>query len=386
MCGICGFTQADDASLPTLKAMCDVMAHRGPDGEGQYIDAESGIALGHRRLSLIDLANGNQPMVRSTGDHAATITSPALRLDGTPCGTPEQAAAKGRFAIVFNGEIYNYRDLRAELEAQGWQFQTNSDTEVLLTGYLAWGEGVLDRLRGMFAFAIWDRDSRELFCARDFFGIKPFYYTQQNGRFIFASEIKCILEHPDYTRELNREALEQYLCFQFSALPETFFKGIFKLAPAHCMTVHADGSITERRYWRPEYNFDAQRSRQDTVEAIDEAVRDSVRYHNVADVEVGSFLSSGIDSSYMAACLAKENPDIKTFTVGFDCYKNAAANNAEGAGGMMRDEISWAHELSDELHIANTNKYIGEDEYWESLPRVQWHMDEPSADPSAVAL
>ena len=271
MCGICGFTQADDASLPTLKAMCDVMAHRGPDGEGQYIDAESGIALGHRRLSLIDLANGNQPMVRSTGDHAAAITSPALRLDGTPCGTPEQAAAKGRFAIVFNGEIYNYRDLRAELEAQGWQFQTNSDTEVLLTGYLAWGEGVLDRLRGMFAFAIWDRDSRELFCARDFFGIKPFYYTQQNGRFIFASEIKCILEHPDYTRELNREALEQYLCFQFSALPETFFKGIFKLAPAHCMTVHADGSITERRYWRPEYNFDAQRSRQDTVEAIDEA-------------------------------------------------------------------------------------------------------------------
>ena len=121
------------------------------------------------------------------------------------------------------------------------------------------------------------------------------------------------------------------------------------------MTVHADGSITERRYWRPEYNFDAQRSRQDTVEAIDEAVRDSVRYHNVADVEVGSFLSSGIDSSYMAACLAKENPDIKTFTVGFDCYKNAAANNAEGAGGMMRDEISWAHELADELHIANTN-------------------------------
>ena len=387
MCGICGFTQADDASLPTLKAMCDVMAHRGPDGEGQYIDAESGIALGHRRLSLIDLANGNQPMVRSTGDHAAVITSPALRLDGTPCGTPEQAAAKGRFAIVFNGEIYNYRDLRAELEAQGWQFQTNSDTEVLLTGYLAWGEGVLDRLRGMFAFAIWDRDTRELFCARDFFGIKPFYYTQQNGRFIFASEIKCILEHPDYTRELNREALEQYLCFQFSALPETFFKGIFKLAPAHCMTVHADGSITERRYWRPEYNFDAQRSRQDTVEAIDEAVRDSVRYHNVADVEVGSFLSSGIDSSYMAACLAKENPDIKTFTVGFECYKQAAANNAEGAGGKtMRDEISWARELADDLHIANTDKYIGEEEYWASLPRVQWHMDEPSADPSAVAL
>ena len=383
MCGICGFTQATSTDAPALKAMCDIMAHRGPDGEGQYLDAESGIALGHRRLSLIDLANGNQPMVRATGEHDSAITSPALMPDGTP----ESMLAKGDFAIVFNGEIYNYQDLRAELETQGWQFKTKSDTEVLLTGYLAWGEGVLDRLRGMFAFAIWNRATRELFCARDFFGIKPFYYTQQNGQFIFASEIKCILEHPAYTRELNREALEQYLCFQFSALPETFFKGIFKLAPAHCMTAHADGSITERRYWRPEYHFDENRNREDTARAIDEVMRDSVRYHNVADVEVGSFLSSGIDSSYMAACLAKENPDIKTFTVGFECYKQAAANNAEGAGGKtMRDEISWARELADDLHIANTDKYIGEEEYWASLPRVQWHMDEPSADPSAVAL
>ena len=387
MCGICGFTRATDADTSTLKAMCDIMAHRGPDGEGQYLDAESGIALGHRRLSLIDLAGGNQPMVRATGERASAVTSPAVMPDGTPCGSPESMLAKGDFAIVFNGEIYNYKDLRTELESDGWAFQTNSDTEVLLTGYLAWGEGVLDRLRGMFAFAIWNRATRELFCARDFFGIKPFYYTQQNGRFIFASEIKCILEHPAYTRELNREALEQYLCFQFSALPETFFKGIFKLAPAHCMTVHADGAIDERRYWRPEYHFDETRSREDTARAIDEVMRDSVRYHNVADVEVGSFLSSGIDSSYMAACLAKENPDIKTFTVGFECYKHAAANNAEGAGGKtMRDEISWARELADELGIANTDKYIGEEEYWASLPRVQWHMDEPSADPSAVAL
>lgn len=387
MCGICGFTRATDADMPTLKAMCDIMAHRGPDGEGQYLDAEGGIALGHRRLSLIDLEGGNQPMVRATGEHASKVTSPAVMPDGTPCGSPESMLAKGDFAIVFNGEIYNYKDLRAELEAQGWKFETNSDTEVLLTGFLAWGEGVLDRLRGMFAFAIWNRKTRELFCARDFFGIKPFYYTQQNGQFIFASEIKCILEHPAYTRELNREALEEYLCFQFSALPETFFKGIFKLAPAHCMTMHADGSVTTRRYWRPTYDFDESRSREDTVAAIDEAMRDSVRYHNVADVEVGSFLSSGIDSSYMAACLARENPDIKTFTVGFDCYKHAAANNAEGAGGKtMRDEISWARELADELGIANTDKYIGEEEYWASLPRVQWHMDEPSADPSAVAL
>lgn len=376
MCGICGFTGATEADLPTLKAMCDVMAHRGPDGEGQYLD--DGIALGHRRLSLIDLEGGNQPMVRATGEHDSAVTSPALMPDGTPCASPETAAVKGDFAIVFNGEIYNYRDLRAELEAEGWAFQTSSDTEVLLTGYLAWGEAVLDRLRGMFAFAIWNRKSRELFCARDFFGIKPFYYTVQQGasgpQLIFASEIKCILEHPAYQRELNEEALEQYLCFQFSALDETFFKGIFKLPPAHCMTVRADGTTEMRRYWRPEYNFDEGRSREDTVEAIDAAMRESVRYHNVADVEVGSFLSSGIDSSYMAACLAKENPAIKTFTVGFAEYEGE------------RDEISWARELADELGIENSSKHIGEEEYWASLPRVQWHMDEPSADPSAVAL
>ena len=376
MCGICGFTGAVEADLPILKAMCDVMAHRGPDGEGQYTD--DGIALGHRRLSLIDLEGGNQPMVRATGDHASAVTSPALMPDGAPCASPEAAAAKGDYAIVFNGEIYNYRDLRAELEAEGWEFQTSSDTEVLLTGYLAWGEGVLDRLRGMFAFAIWNRASRELFCARDFFGIKPLYYTVQQGaagpQLIFASEIKCILEHPAYERALNEDALEQYLCFQFSALDETFFKGIFKLPPAHCMTVRADGSLEMRRYWRPEYTFDEGRSREDTVEAIDAAMRESVRYHNVADVEVGSFLSSGIDSSYMAACLAKENPAIKTFTVGFAEYEGE------------RDEITWARELADELHIANSSKHIGEEEYGASLPRVQWHMDEPSADPSAVAL
>lgn len=372
MCGICGFTKAREEDRPTLKAMCDIMAHRGPDGEGCYID--DGIAMGHRRLSLIDLAGGNQPMVRASGEHMARITSPALMPDGTPCSDAESAAARGDYAIVFNGEIYNYRDLRSELEQQGWEFETNSDTEVLLVSYLAWGEDCLERFRGMFAFAIWCHATSELFCARDYFGIKPFYYTVQDGQFIFASEIKCILEHPAYERELNEEALAQYLCFQFSALPETFFKGIFKLLQGHCLKVKADGTIEMRRWWRPTYHFDQRRAIEDTVDAIDDAMRESVRYHNVADVEVGSFLSSGIDSSYMAACLAKENPDIKTFTVGFADYVGE------------RDEISWARELADELHIANEGKHISEEEYWASLPRVQWHMDEPSADPSAVAL
>ena len=371
MCGICGFTNAQDADQGILKAMCDIMAHRGPDGEGQYL--ADGIALGHRRLSLVDLENGNQPMVRATGAHASAVTSPARTPTGEPCN-PETCMQRGDYVIVFNGEIYNYQDLRAELAQMGWEFATHSDTEVLLVSYLQWGKTMLQRLRGMFAFALWDARSKELFCARDFFGIKPFYYTQQQGQFIFASEIKSILEHPAYHRELNREALEQYLCFQFSALPETFFKGVFKLPPAHCLTVHANGSLEMERYWQPEFCSDNTRSEEATVDAIDQAMRESVRYHNVADVEVGSFLSSGIDSSYMAACLAKENPAIKTFTVGFAEYQGE------------RDEISWAQELADELGVSNASHHITEPEYWESLPRVQWHMDEPCADPSAVAL
>ncbi len=400
MCGICGFTQASENDAATLKAMCDVMAHRGPDGEGYYIDPASKIALGHRRLSLIDIAGGSQPMARESTSHNSKtlLPSPSENSNGNGSGkensssnTSGKAAANvckiGAFSIVFNGEIYNYQDLRGELEKSGWEFTTNSDTEVLLVSYIAWGKACLNKLRGMFAFAIWNTSTRELFCARDFFGIKPLYYTQQNGQFIFASEIKSILQHPAYKRELNHAALEAYLCFQFNALPETFFKGIYKLKPAHCMTVCADGTVKEERYWQPEYNFNTQRSSEATVAEIDSTMRQSVRYHNVADVEVGSFLSSGIDSSYMAACLAKENPSIKTFTVGFGCYKQASANNAQDASGKtMRDEISWAAELAKKLDVENNSKYISEEEYWASLPLIQWHMDEPSADPSAVAL
>lgn len=379
MCGICGFTGAEASDRSILKAMCDIMAHRGPDGEGQYLDAESGIALGHRRLSLIDLEGGGQPMVRADAGRSSRVTTPACGPDGAFRESAEDAMSIGRYAIVFNGEIYNHRDLRAELEADGWRFKTSSDTEVLLVGYLAWGAGVLDRLRGMFAFAVWDREARELFCARDFFGIKPFYYTVQPGadggrRFIFASEVKSILEHPAYRRELNEEALEQYLCFQFNSLDETFFKGIFKLPAAHWLRVRADGSLEMRRYWRPAFCYDEGRGMSDTVDAIDAVLRESVRYHNVADVEVGSFLSSGIDSSYLAACLARENPAIDTFTVGFSVYEGE------------RDEISWARELAARLGVANDSHHISEEEYWASLPAVQWHMDEPCADPSAVAL
>ncbi|MBR0405555.1 MAG: asparagine synthase (glutamine-hydrolyzing) [Eggerthellaceae bacterium] len=384
MCGICGFTGArgEARDYATLRAMCTAMAHRGPDGEGLYI--ADGIALGHRRLSLIDLAGGGQPMVRATDEHVAEVWTTAVSFNhvrGEAAQVVDDAtiahpvtARRGRWSIIFNGEIYNYCELRNELVELGFEFATDSDTEVLLVGYIAWSQEILQRVRGMFAFAIYDADAQELFCARDFFGIKPFYYTVQNGQFVFASEIKSILEHPAYTRELNEEALAQYLCFQFSALPETFFKGVFKLPQGHCLRVGADGIPQIERYWRPEYNFDETRSEADAVKAVDRAMRESVRYHNVADVEVGSFLSSGIDSSYLAACLAKENPAIKTFTVGFAEYSGE------------RDEVSWARELAEKLQVENDFKHISEEEYWEVLPIVQWHMDEPSADPSAVAL
>ena len=250
MCGICGFTHAQPEDAQVLKNMCDIMAHRGPDGEGAYL--ANGVALGHRRLSLIDLEGGYQPMVRKSNHHVSELISAvqALGTNKKPNDIPV-VSQNGEYAIVFNGEIYNYRDLATVLKAEGWVLKTTSDTEVLLTGYIAWGEKVLDRIRGMFAFAIWDEQKQILFCARDFFGIKPFYYTVQQEQFIFASEIKSILEHPAYERELNREALEQYLSFQFSALPETFFKGIYKLPPAHSMVVHPDGHIEMKQYWSP---------------------------------------------------------------------------------------------------------------------------------------
>ena len=400
MCGICGFTGAagDAADHKILKAMCDVIAHRGPDGEGFYVS--DGIAMGHRRLSLVDLEGGGQPMLRTTSEPEAVVATTSVafehvrgqaaqtsghesedaslrvldRAQRPPEDAHPQALDRARWSIVFNGEIYNYRELRAELQGLGFSFSTDSDTEVLLVGYIAWAEGVLDRVRGMFAFAIYDADTRELFCARDFFGIKPFYYTAQGGQFIFASEIKSILEHPAYERVLNEEALAQYLCFQFSALDETFFKGIYKLPQGHFMRVRSDGAFSLERYWRPEYCFDESRPFEESVDAIDRAMRESVRYHNVADVEVGSFLSSGIDSSYLAACLAHENPSIKTFTVGFSEYKGE------------RDEVSWARELAEKIEVENDAHHITEEEYWRAIPIVQWHMDEPSADPSAVAL
>ena len=317
MCGICGFIGpacgVEDRGA-TLQAMKDRIIHRGPDDEGSFIDGVA--ALGFRRLSIIDLDHGHQPMTNEDGSVIVTL----------------------------NGEIYNYLDIRAELIERGHRFATDADTEVLVHGWEEYGEGMLDHLRGMFAFVIWDADKHLAFGARDFFGIKPFYYTLQEGSetedgesgaegvsdtfeaaarirtFVYASEIKSILAHPSVVPELNLEAFEQYLSFQYSALPETFFKGIFKLGPGECFTF-AQGVLTTRRYFDPlpavrtvdELRRTHSAPFEHMVEQVKAVMAESVHAHMIADVEVGSLLSSGIDSSYITALY----PNERTYTVGF---------------------------------------------------------------------
>ena len=337
MCGFVGFTGGLAQREEVLQEMMDAIIHRGPDSAGTYIDDD--IALGFRRLSIIDLDSGSQPMYNENRD----------------------------MVIVFNGEIYNYKELRDELIKKGHIFANNADTEVLIHGYEEYGEELLTKLRGMFAFVIWDSKKKKLFAARDFFGIKPFYYALVDGQLVFASEIKSILKYTPYNKEMNRDALENYLTFQYSVLPETFFKGIYKLMPSHCLTFE-NGRLDIKRYWEPVFEPDENTGLPEMVDRIDSAMQDSIKMHKVSDVEVGSFLSSGVDSSYVAACF---NGD-KTFTVGFDYEKY--------------NEIDYAKSLSEKIKIDNYSKLISTDEYWNILPTVQYHMDEPLADPSAVAL
>ena len=339
MCGIVGFTNNIDDSNRVIGEMMDRIRHRGPDAEGRYVDED--IALGHRRLSIIDISSsGDQPIFNEDGSKV----------------------------IVFNGEIYNYREIREKLVAAGHIFKTNTDTEVLIHGYEEYGTELLNMLRGMFSFVIWDKNKRELFGARDFFGIKPMYYAKMGRTLMFGSEIKSFLAHPEFKKELNTTALENYLTFQYSPTKETFFKNVYKLLPAHYF-IFRDGKMTIKRYWDVNFRPDYKPSLDEWVERISNTFHDSVKAHKIADVEVGSFLSSGVDSSYVAAIADVD----KTFTVGF--------GNDE-----KYNEIGWAKNFSKAVNIENTSKVITPEEYWGSLEKIQYHMDEPLADPSAVAL
>lgn len=339
MCGICGFVGKVNNSKKILKTMVDRIAHRGPDDMGMYVDDLA--ALGHRRLSIIDLNHGVQPMYNETGD----------------------------LAIVFNGEIYNHLELREDLIRRGHTFANDSDTECLIHGYEEYGKDFLTMLRGMFAFVIWDSKTNTLFGARDYFGIKPFYYANVNNAFVFGSEIKSILDFPGYERQVNEEALEQYLSFQYSVLPETFFKGIFKLPAGHYFELK-DGNLDIHRYFDPKLKPKNDKSLDDTVSDIEKVVHETVDAHMIADVEVGSLLSSGVDSSYVVS----EFPADKTFTVGF-LDKQSKYN-----------EIRYAEGLVEELNKKNFSKTINSDEYFNSIETVMYYMDEPLADPSCIAL
>jgi asparagine synthase (glutamine-hydrolysing) len=339
MCGFVGFTnKINDASI-ILGKMMDRIKHRGPDSDGKYVDEQ--IAMGFRRLSIIDLSDqGSQPIFNE--DKSLVLT--------------------------FNGEIYNYKDLREELVASGHKFYTQTDSEVLIHGYEQWGEDMLDKLRGMFAFVIFNKNTNEVFGARDFFGIKPLYYAKMGETLMWGSEIKSFLDHPHFKKELNTDVLETYLTFQYSPTTETFFKNVYKLPAAHCFT-YKNGEMNVRRYWEVKFHADNGPSLEDWVNRISDTFKNSVEVHKFADVEVGSFLSSGVDSSYVAAVA---NVD-KTFTVGF-------------GEDEKYNEIGYAKEFSKYIHKENFSKVISPEEYWNSLSKIQYHMDEPLADPAAVAL
>lgn len=342
MCGFVGYTHVeikDDGQI--IRKMTDAISHRGPDSDGVFSDET--LSLGFRRLSIIDLTEvGKQPMFNENED----------------------------IVLVFNGEVYNYQSIREELVAKGHTFHSHTDSEVILHGYEEYGVKILDRLRGMFAFSIWDMKKKKLFIARDYFGIKPLYYTTHttDGSLIFGSEIKAFLEHPKFIKKLNKNALRPYLTFQYSSMDETFFEGVYKLKPAHYMMFES-GKLDIQPYWHNTFSASRSDMRQ-TIEQIKEIMKESVAYHKISDVKVGSFLSGGIDSSYITALL-KPN---KTFSVGFQEYE------------AMFNETKLAEELSGLLGIENHKRILTADECFDALPVIQYHMDEPQSNPSSVPL
>ncbi|MCD8328919.1 MAG: asparagine synthase (glutamine-hydrolyzing) [Ruminococcus sp.] len=338
MCGFVGFTNKINDADTVVGKMMDRIKHRGPDSDGKYVD--DNVAMGFRRLSIIDLNAGHQPIFNE--DKTVVIT--------------------------FNGEIYNFQELREELLGYGHIFSTKSDTEVLVHSYEQWGTDMLNKLRGMFSFIIYNKKKNEIFGTRDFFGIKPMYYGLFGDTFMWGSEIKSFLDHPAFVKELNETALENYLTFQYSPTTETFFKNVYKLPAAHYF-IYKNGKLDVKRYWDVHFAANDEPSLKEWVDKISDTFENSVEAHKIADVEVGSFLSSGVDSSYVAAVA---NVD-KTFTVGF-------------GEDEKYNEIGYAKEFSEFIGKDNYSKVITPEEYWGNLSKIQYHMDEPLADPAAIAL
>lgn len=335
MCGIAGFISPARADAAALAPMLARIAHRGPDGQGTFVEGPA--ALGHCRLAIIDLQGGAQPLYSEDKN----------------------------FVVVFNGEIYNYRELTAELTALGHTFTTRTDTEVLLHGWEQWGRELLPRLRGMFAFALWDRRAQVLFCARDMFGIKPLYYCRcADGTLLFASEIKAFLDHPSFEKQLNTAQLPLYLSCQYSPGRDTFFAGVQKLLPGHFLEF-SEGIVRTTRWVQPAFLPGDTPPAPDELEAV---LRQSAEAHKIADVEVAGFLSGGVDSAYLTA-LARP---ARTYTIS---YAEPKYNEAFPARALARN-----------LGLRNRVRCISPGEFWDAVPAVQYHMDEPMADAAAVAL
>lgn len=345
MCGISGIIGENTTNKEGIIAqMTDAITHRGPDDQGFFVDKYVG--LGMRRLSIIDLKTGEQP-----------ITSKDEKL-----------------LIFFNGEIYNYLELREELVKKGFQFKTNSDTEVVLHMFEAYGDEMLMRLRGMFTLSIYNTETKNLFIARDFFGIKPLYYlTDGENITAFSSEIKSFLKIPDFKAKVNNSAVLNYLSFQYNPLQETFFEGVYKLLPGHFLKIDTNtGKAVIKKYWSFEFVPNDKKTDERVTEEIKAVMKNSVEHHMIADVPVGAFLSGGIDSSIITTLMQEIRGDkkIKTFTVGFDSLT----------------EGKEAVETSSFLGTDHTEINISPEEYFESLKKIVWHFDEPVADPSAVGL
>lgn len=347
MCGIAGFCTIDSSPLPPsaeswLRTMTDLMAHRGPDGEGVWI--HDSVALGHRRLSIIDLCSGAQPM----------------------------SDADSRVTVVFNGEIYNFAEIRSLLEAHGCVFRTRSDTEVILYGWLVWGTACLEHFDGMFAFALWDARDQTLFCARDRFGKKPFYYTLQNNLFAFASELTALASLPDLDLSVSPRTLMRYLAYEYVPTPQSMYDQVQKLPPAHFL-LFKQGTVRVERYWdmpTPQPLSARKVGEDDLAAELRVLLRQAVQRRMVSDVPLGVFLSGGIDSSIVAGLMASLSPQVKTFSIGFT--------------EASFDESHYARLVAKYYGTDHHERILSADECADILPSVITRLDEPMADASVA--
>ena len=344
MCGFVGKLLKDkiaDVDIKEVKRMTEVMGHRGPDKTKIYSD--NNICLGFNRLSIVSLDDGDQPFLYKDDN----------------------------YILVFNGEIYNYEEIKEELKEHEITFQTNTEAETILAAYIQYGKEFVKKLRGMFAFVIWDKITREIICGRDYFGIKPFYYYENRNGFYFASEMKSIYETMNFDMSLNDESIHNYLTFQYVPEPNTIFKKVNILEPGYLLIRDIFGNIQKNKYWEPTFK-NINISKDSKLKKVREAIEESVEYHMKSDVPVASFLSGGVDSTIVTALASKIKPSLETYTVGFDINGYS--------------EIEKAKRTSEYLGVNNIHKFVTVEEFARAVPKVVWYLDSPVADPSTIPI